>query len=184
MNTDDVVAITDWATDALLLVFNTPPGKQALADAGLPADLIESLSNLGLSAIANLLASIQVARRHDYGPDHVILSVATDGAEMYRSEVERIGRRDHPQGYDRDAARRALDRYLREGETGEIEVLNEAGRRRIFNLGYYTWVEQQGVSLADFEARRQPGFWVGLRGYLDRWDQMISEFNERTGAGR
>jgi hypothetical protein len=77
-----------------------------------------------------------------------------------------------------------LGRYLREGESGEIEVLTEASRRRIFNLGYYTWVEQQGVPLADFDQRRQQGFWVGLRRYLDRWDQMISEFNERTGVGR
>jgi cysteine synthase len=184
MNSDDVVAITDRATDALLLAFNTSPGKQALAEAGVPAELIDSLSALGLSSIANLLASIQVARRHGYGPDHLILSVATDGAEMYRSEMERIGRRDHPDGYDRDAAHRALDRYLREGESGEMEVLTEASRRRIFNLGYYTWVEQQGVPLAQFDQRRQQSFWVGMRRYLDRWDQMISEFNERTGVGR
>jgi hypothetical protein len=53
---------------------------------------------------------------------------------------------------------------------------------RIFNLGYYTWVEQQGVSLADFQKRRSQDFWRGLRELLPAWDAMIDEFNSRTGA--
>jgi hypothetical protein len=54
-------------------------------------------------------------------------------------------------------------------------------RDRVFNLGYYTWVEQQGVGLAEFTARRDQAFWRGLRGYLDAWDALITEFNRRTG---
>ena len=61
-------------------------------------------------------------------------------------------------------------------ELGEVE------RRRIFNLGYYTWVEQQGVSMEAFEARRDQSWWDGLRSYTARWDEMITEFNERTGV--
>ena len=41
----------------------------------------------------------------------------------------------------------ATDHFL---ELGRVE------RERIFNLGYFTWVEQQGVSLEDFQARRDP----------------------------
>jgi len=67
--------------------------------------------------------------------------------------------------------------------TGPDDLLETtlADRNRIFNLGYYTWVEQQGVSLADFEARRDQRFWAGLRDLLPAWDAMITEFNERTG---
>jgi hypothetical protein len=61
-------------------------------------------------------------------------------------------------------------------------VLDEAERRRIFNLGYFTWVEQRGVSIEDFVARREQGFWRGLRDRLPAWDAMIEEFNGRTGA--
>jgi hypothetical protein len=60
--------------------------------------------------------------------------------------------------------------------------LGEVGRRRIFNLGYYTWVEQQGVDFEDFEARRDQTFWKGLHPLIDLWDSMIDEFNARTGA--
>jgi hypothetical protein len=57
-------------------------------------------------------------------------------------------------------------------------------RNRIFNLGYYTWVEQQGTTLDTFEARRSQDFWRGLRRYLPVWDEMIGEFNRRVASAR
>ncbi len=55
-------------------------------------------------------------------------------------------------------------------------------RNRIFNLGYFTWVEQQGVSLKDFEARRDQSFWTALLDLAPKWDAAIGEFNDRTGV--
>ncbi|MCS5600013.1 MAG: hypothetical protein NZ707_09725, partial [Rhodospirillales bacterium] len=55
-------------------------------------------------------------------------------------------------------------------------------RNRIFNLGYYTWVEQQNISLNDFESRRDQRFWHKLHQLLPIWDEMIREFNKRTGS--
>ena len=59
----------------------------------------------------------------------------------------------------------------------------ERDRNRIFNLGYYTWVEQQGTPFELFEARRSQEFWRGLRRFLPVWDGMIAEFNARVAAG-
>jgi hypothetical protein len=59
----------------------------------------------------------------------------------------------------------------------------ERDRNRMFNLGYYTWVEQQGTPFELFEARRHQDFWRGLRRYLPVWDEMIGEFNARVAAG-
>jgi hypothetical protein len=59
-----------------------------------------------------------------------------------------------------------------------------ADRERIFNLGYYTWVEQQDVPIDEFEERREPAFWTATRGIVDRWDELIGEFNDRVGAAR
>ncbi len=53
-------------------------------------------------------------------------------------------------------------------------------RTRIFNLGYYTWVEQQGTPLELFERRRSQSFWRELRRYVAVWDEMITEFNARV----
>jgi len=61
--------------------------------------------------------------------------------------------------------------------------MDELARDRVFNLGYFTWVEQQGIDVADFEARRRQDFWQGIRPFVAAWDEMIVEFNGRTGLG-
>ena len=137
---------------------------------------------MGFSSIANMLAAIKIARHHGMGSGDVLVTVATDGHELYRSEIDKILRRDHPNGFDEVAAAEAFGRHLEAVDPDHVLELGEVDRRRIFNLGYYTWVEQQGVPLDDFDARRSPAFWDGLRPYLDRWDEMIGEFNERTGV--
>ncbi|HEY5650266.1 MAG TPA: pyridoxal-phosphate dependent enzyme [Acidimicrobiia bacterium] len=182
-NSDDVIAISDRATDTLTVLFNTSAGKEYLTGLGLDPELVARLRHLGYSSIANMLAAIKLAKYHGYGPDDVIVTVATDGFEMYSSELEPIIERDHGGAFDRAAAAAAHARFLEGTDTEHLLELSEVDRRRIFNLGYYTWVEQQNIPFPTFEARRQQAWWDGLRSYTDRWDEMIVEFNERTGAG-
>jgi len=181
-NTDDATAISDKATDTLFLLFNTPAGQEHLAARGVDPAVIDGLGSFGLSSIGNMLAAIKHARFHDLGADDVIVTVATDGAEMYGSEISKLTARDHPGGFDSQAAVGAFSRFLDGADTDHYEELGEIGRRRVFNLGYYTWVEQQGVAFADFEQRRSQDFWSGLLPYLSHWDEMIGAFNERTGV--
>lgn len=179
-NSDDVIGISDVATDTLFLLFNTDPGRECLRMQGVPETVVDDLRHLGLSAIANVLAAIKLAKHHGYGSGDVIVTVATDGAEMYTSELDKIGVRDHPRGFDRMAAAAAHAQHLAGADTEHVLELTEVDRRRIFNLGYYTWVEQQGIDFETFERRRQQSWWDSLRGYTGRWDEMISEFNERV----
>ena len=182
-NSDDVVAISDRATDTLFLLFNTEAGKKYLVEQGVDPETVDGLRNLGLSSIANLLASIKVAKYHGYGSGDVIVTVATDGMELYVSEMEKFIRRDHAGDFDATAAAAAHAQFLEGTDTEHVLELGEVGRRRIFNLGYYTWVEQQGVEFEDCEARREPSFWQDLHPLTTQWDEMITEFNGRTGAG-
>ena len=73
-------------------------------------------------------------------------------------------------------------RFLAGGDTEHVLELGEVGRRRIFNLGYYTWVEQQGIDFDVFESRRDQSFWQDLHPLTEQWDTMIDEFNSRTGV--
>src|SRR5208282_1078777 len=90
MNTDVVVGVSDRATDTLIVLFNTEEGRRYLVERrGVDPALVAELGNFGLSSICNILAAIKTAKYFDLGPDDVILTVATDGAEMYGSEVRK-----------------------------------------------------------------------------------------------
>jgi cysteine synthase A len=106
------------------------------------------------------------------------VTVATDGHEMYRSEMEKFVERDHNGEFDALDAAGAHARFLEGADTEHVLELGEVGRRRIFNLGYYTWVEQQGVEFDDFESRRDQSFWQGLHPWTKQRDTMIDDFSD------
>ena len=72
--------------------------------------------------------------------------------------------------------------FLAGARTDHVLELRRTDRDRIFNLGYYTWVEQQGVPIEEFEARRDPAFWIEMRTIVDEWDRRVEALNARTGA--
>jgi cysteine synthase len=182
MNTDVVAGVSDRATDQLSVLFSAREGIEYLRGRRrVPEPVLEALPAFGLSSICNILAAVKTAKYLRLGPDDVVITVATDGAVMYGSERERIAARDFPDGFGSLDAAEVFGRWMLGAGTDHLLETTLADRHRIFNLGYYTWVEQQGVSLSDFETRRDQQFWTGLRDLLQAWDAMIAEFNERTG---
>ncbi len=180
-NTDLVVGISDRSTDELDLLFNSPAGKRVLAERGVPEPVIGALVDMGYSSICNTLAAITAAKRWDLGPDDVIVTVATDGSELYDSEREKVMSTHYPGGFDDDEAAAVFSRHLEDVSTEHTLDMGPVERDRVFNLGYFTWVEQQGVSIPDFEVRRDQAWWDGLRPLLDGWDERIRQFNRDTG---
>jgi len=180
MNTDLVIGISDRATDGLNAVFNTGAGRRYLA--GRAGATVRKLRYLGLSSIANMLGAIKMARHYGLGPHDVILSVATDGHELYESELRRyLQRRHNRSDMTEQLAAELVGEHLLGAGTGDVLEMTERERARIFNLGYFTWVEQQGIALADFERRRSQTFWTGLHALVPLWDEMITAFNRDSG---
>ena len=87
-----------------------------------------------------------------------------------------------PDGFDDRAAASVFAEHLGAVTDDHLLECTTEDRNRIFNLGYFTWVEQQGVALSDFEARRDQAFWAGLVDLAPKWDAAIDEFNDRTGV--
>jgi len=150
---------------------------------GVEPAVVATLEHFGFSAIANVLAAIKTARLLDLGPDDAIITVATDGAALYPSERAKTLAQRFGGGVDATDAAAIAGEHLMHLSTEYMIDCTEADRRRIFNLGYYTWVEQQGTPFELFEQRRHQSFWHGLRRYVDIWDTMIDEFNARVAAG-
>ena len=183
MNTDMVIGVSDHATDTLFVLFTTTEGRKYLVERrGLDASLVGQLENFGLSGLCNILAAIKTAKYFDLGPDDVILTVSTDGGQMYGSEVDKALRRYFGNRFDAVAAGEVWGRSLAATTTDNMLELRHIDRKRIFNLGYFTWVEQQGVSLEEFTMRARQAFWNGLLDLVPAWDGMIAEFNAKSGA--
>jgi hypothetical protein len=183
LNTDLAVAVSDRATDRLGVLFNTDVGRRYLGErCGISSDILAGLPSLGLSSICNLLAAIKTAKHYGLGPEDVIVTVATDGASLYESEHELALAKYFSRGFDEVAAGEVFGEHLLGAATDNLLELTSVDRARIFNLGYYPWVEQQGISLDDFEARRSPEFWSGIHELVGDWDALIDDFNARTGV--
>ena len=178
MGTDFVIGVSDAACDGLNLVFNTTAGRSFLAgQKDLGQEDLAALGDLGLSAIANILAAIKYAKYMDLGPQDVVMTVATDGADMYQTELNHAERKYFGGGFTELQAAEAFGRYMMGTATDHMIELTRPERERIFNLGYYTWVEQQGTSLEDFDRRRDQSFWDGLMDLVPVWDGMIERAN-------
>ena len=183
-NTDVVVAISDHATDELDVLFNTPAGRDYLVDhKGFSVELIDALEHFGFSSICNVLAAIKTAKLLGLGENDAIITIATDGSALYPSErAKTIASRFGGEFTEIDAAA-VHGEHLANVNTDATLDCTARDRNRIFNLGYYTWVEQQGTPFELFEARRSQDFWRDLRRFLPVWDDMIVEFNARVAAG-
>ena len=177
MNTDFVVGISDQATNYLNLIFNTEIGQKYLIEKkGLEDKLVKSFPEFGFSSIANILASIKLAKYMNLSSDDAILTVATDGADLYSTELEKI-KKDFVGSFDTTACAELYGQYFQGATTDHMLELSQRDKERIFNLGYYTWVEQQGIDLSHFEARRNQAFWdQHLQNMLDL-DEEIDKFN-------
>ncbi len=185
MNTDIVTAVSDEVTDHLLVLFNSEAGRKYLVERrGVDPKLVQRLANMGISSLCNMLAAIKTARYYDLGEDEMILTVATDGVAMYGSEIDKITRRDFAKGFDAIHAGEVWGRALAGANTDHLMEMTHVERQRVFNLGYFTWVEQQGVSIEEFTERAKPSFWNKLQSLVSEWDNMIAEFNAKTGAGQ
>jgi len=179
MNTDVVCAISDVATDELDVLWNTDQGREYLSRKGVGDGVIATLAHFGFSSSCNVLAAIKTAKLLDLGPEDAIVTVATDGGAMYPSERSKTLATRYRGEYSHTDAAEAFGQHLASASTEHMIEMTEADRRRVFQLGYYTWVEQQGTPFALFEERRDQAFWRGLRRYVDVWDDMIREFNDR-----
>ncbi len=183
MNTALVVGISDHATDGLGFLAGHAAGREYLVRRrGVSAEVVESLSALGLSGWCNVLAAIKTAKYLRLGKDDAIVTVATDSAAMYGSERDKAANRYFASGFDAVTAGEVFGQHLLGQGTDDLLELSARDKDRIFNLGYFTWVEQQGVSVHDFESRRSQSFWTGLRALVPAWDAMIAQFNAETGV--
>jgi len=179
-NTDMIVAVDDNNCMALMRLFNEEAGQEFLKKDGISEEFIEKLPLMGISSIANLLASIKAAKYYELGESDVIVTVFTDSMEMYGSRLDEA-RKEHGE-YTAERAARHYERYLQGLAIDYTKELGYYGRKRIHNLKYFTWIEQQGRDIKELnEQWNNPEYWENHWKMAPEYDKLIKKFNERTG---
>ncbi len=179
-NTDLVMAIDDEACMSLVRLFNEPAGRTYLIKKGVSEALVKRLDLLGISSIANVLSSIKFAKWYELGEHDLVLTVWTDSMELYQSRIQEL-RQERGEYTELDAAA-DYHRYLLGCTVDYVEELGYWDRKRIHNLKYYTWVEQQGKTYDEIQAQwYDPDYWSSIHRQVDDIDVLIQQFNQMTG---
>ena len=180
-NSDMVVAIDDESAVNLLRTFNEPAGKAYLKDElRLCPALIEKLSWLGISGIANVLTAIKFAKYYELTARDVVATVLTDSAVMYGSRLEELTTEKGP--YTAARAMADHERYMLGAATDNLLELTYPAKKRVHNLKYFTWVEQQGRTAEELNAQwYDSAYWSDMHAQVDEVDALIEAFNEQVG---
>lgn len=184
-NTDMVIDIDDEDSQRLLRLFNTEEGASYLRDVlKLDAPLVEDLSLLGISGIANILCCIKMAKYYELTGKDVVATVLTDAADMYKSRTEEMS--DMYGAYNANEAHLDHNVHMLSLRTDAMAELSYEDRKRVHNLKYYTWVEQQGLHVDDLNALwyDKENTWDAVHAQSKALDELAEEFNKATGLLR
>ena len=179
-NTDMVMAIDDDAVVNLARLFNEPAGRAYLVKQGVPLGFVDQLDLLGFSGISNLISSIKFAKYYELGKHDFVVTVLTDSMELYGSRLKEM-HAEHGEYSDLDAAA-DYARYLQGLTTDHLLELTYPERRRIHNLKYFTWVEQQGKTFEEImDQWYDEDYWTNVQSLVPAIDNLIGEFNHDVG---
>ena len=181
-NTDMVIDIDDEDSQQILRLFNDKAGREFLVkEAGVDPEITDSLDLLGISGIANVLCCIKMAKYYELTENDVLATVLTDSSAMYGSRIKELEEADGE--YSGKVAAVRFGRHILGQKIDNMKELGYYDRKTIHNLKYYTWVEQQGRSSEELNALwyDPEHTWKAVENQADEIDELIMEFNRRTG---
>jgi len=179
-NTDMVIGIDDNDAVRMIRLFNEPAGRDYLVMQGVPEKTVNNLDLLGISSIGNVIGAIKFAKYYELTERDIVFTVFTDSMELYGSRLkeleEKFGK------YTKEDAARDYERL----QTIGIDYILEPDyyeKRRIHNLKYYTWIEQQGKELSELNDQwyRWKEYWARIHSQVDEIDRFIEDFNRKVG---
>ena len=176
------IAIDDEDSQRLLRLFNTPEGQKYMKDElGMSDEEVQKMTWLGISGIANVLCCIKMAKYYELTENDVVGTVLTDSAVMYQSRVEELNQMHG--AYNAHEAALDHNLHMLGLKTDSMLELTYTERKRVHNLKYYTWVEQQQMNVEDLNAQwyDTKNTWDAVHAQAKELDELINEFNEATG---
>ncbi|NLK36071.1 MAG: pyridoxal-phosphate dependent enzyme [Gracilibacteraceae bacterium] len=181
-NTDMIIAVDDNDSLGMFRLFNESAGQEYLRTLGVREEIVEKLPWVGISGAANIISCIKFAKYYELTENDMVITVLTDSAEMYQSRLREM---EEARGRKYQTIDAAIDhnRYVLGLRCDTMEELTYQSRKRIHNLKYYTWIEQQMYDLDELNEQwyDYDNYWGRLHKMGPELDRLIEQFNERTG---
>ena len=125
---------------------------------------------------------MKFARYYELTEEDAVFTIFTDSMELYQGRLTELTA--ELGAYDRESAVRDYHRYLQGISTDNMLELSYPERKRVHNLKYFTWIEQQGRELDELNAQWYdwPDYWTSIQGQVGEIDTLIDEFNTAAGV--
>ena len=177
--TDMAIAVDDEVAVRMLRLFNEGTGKDYLDKNGVDANLIEKLNLLGISSLGNLAGAIKFAKYYELTEKDIVTTIFTDSMELYGSRLKELNI--ERGNYEYDDAVKDFE-MLNNIAIDNMLELNYYAKKRIHNLKYYTWIEQQGKQLDELNAQwyEHDNYWNSIHQMVPKIDELINQFNKRV----
>ncbi len=173
LNMDAIMCIDDIECKKGLQLLTHETGMKVLSKRfGIPTEVLEPISQIfGISGICNVLGAIKTAKYFELGKNENIVTVATDSIDRYPSVLNELTKTYGPMD-ETEAAIRTVSIFhnvkLDWIKEGTMDV-----KKSWLNLKYYTWVEQQGKTVDELNAQRDPEFWLAHQAKIADIDKQI-----------
>lgn len=173
LNMDAIMCIDDIECKKGLQLLTTETGMNVLAKRfGIATEVLEPISQIfGISGICNVLGAIKAAKYFELRKGENIVTIATDSIDRYPSVLTELTKT-YGQMDETEAAIRAVSIF----HNVKLDWIKEATmdvKKSWFNLKYYTWVEQQGKTVDELNAQRDPEFWLAHQAKISDIDKQI-----------
>jgi hypothetical protein len=172
---DAMICIDDMASVRGMALLNDPAGQQTLRDRyGVPEVDIEAMARIfGISGVCNVLGAIKAAKYYGFGSQDVVATICTDSIDRYYSVLDWLKKSEGTM--DEAMATGRMESTFLGQKTDWVQEGTQETRQRWHNLKYYTWVEQQGKTVEELDAQRDPAWWEAHQERVAEIDQEILE---------
>ncbi len=177
LNMDAIMCIDDLECKKGLQLLTSEAGQEALARCyGIREAKVRALAAIfGISGVCNVLGAIKTAKHYQFGRRDVIFTICTDAIDRYHSVMAEMA--ESYGAIDDARAMVYVEAIFHGAKTDWIKDGTPEVRRQWHNLKYYTWIEQQGKSVEESDAQKDPEWWV-------EHQQLIPEIDSRIRASR
>ena len=175
LNMDAIMCIDDMDSVRGLQLLVEEPGQRVLAERyGIPIEKVQRLSQIfGISGVCNVLGAIKTAKFYGYGKGDLIVTICTDAIDRYYSTMAWLTEKEGAMDETKAAIR--LESIFHGATTDWVREGDQLARQSWHNLKYYTWVEQQGKSVQELDAQRDPEWWEAEQAKIEQVDRLLTQ---------